>query len=208
VAVEVLGREDVDGERVGLVGVSIGGTLALLAAQDPRLDGRLAVVTAISPLTDLREALRLATTRHHRLGDRLVRYEVDPFVMEVIERSFPALGSPGRPQAVDELLANNDPERFDELYEALPPALRGPLERLSPMRQAGELDVRVEAATGPHDDYFPPDQVERLAERAPDARLTLTRVLDHADLSLGGGGPMDALRFNRVVVRSLVEARS
>ncbi|HWH05331.1 MAG TPA: hypothetical protein VNT23_02705, partial [Gaiellaceae bacterium] len=78
---------------------------------------------------------------------------------------------------------------------------------LSPVRQAERLTMRVELVSGPDDPYFPPEQTRLLADRAPNARLTLSRVLDHADLEIPWRDPTDVLRFNRFVVRTLVEAR-
>jgi pimeloyl-ACP methyl ester carboxylesterase len=50
------------GGRVGLIGVSVGGTLALLAASSPELRRRVSVVVAIAPFTDLERVMMLATT--------------------------------------------------------------------------------------------------------------------------------------------------
>jgi dienelactone hydrolase len=201
-------RDDVADERLGLVGVSIGGTLALLAALDEELATRIAVVTAVGPFTDLREVVRLATTGHHLLRGLLIPHETDPFVREVVEDSVAAIAPAGRrPRPVDALLRNDDPARFDELYADLPAALRDPLERLSPVRRADRLTMRVELASDPDDRYFPPEQTRLLAESAPDARLTLTRVLEHAELDLSVRELGDGFRFNRFVLRTLRELR-
>ncbi|MGH3089883.1 MAG: hypothetical protein ACRDSJ_21595, partial [Rubrobacteraceae bacterium] len=53
---------DTKGERVGFVGVSVGGSLALLAARDDSLEDRVSVVSCLAPYTDLENVLRLATT--------------------------------------------------------------------------------------------------------------------------------------------------
>jgi acetyl esterase/lipase len=193
--------------RVGLVAVSLGGTLALLAAQDERLRGRVSTVAAVAPFTDLRETIRLATTRHHRIGDRLVPHDTDPFVREVVEDSLAEITDRAHVPAAQAALRNDDPRRFDELYASAPQELREPVERLSPVRDAERLTMRVELVSAPDDRYFPPEQTELLADRAPDARLTLSRVLDHADLEIPWRDPLDVLRFNRFVVRTLLQAR-
>ncbi len=48
--------------RIGLVGVSVGGTLALLTAASAELSARISVVACIAPFTDLEKVLMLATT--------------------------------------------------------------------------------------------------------------------------------------------------
>ena len=126
---------------------------------------------------------------------------------EVVEDSLRAITEPAAAPLVAAALANDDPAAFDRLYGQAPPDLRGSVERLSPVRQAERLTMRVELVSGPDDPYFPPEQTRLLADRAPNARLTLSRVLDHADLEIPWRDPTDVLRFNRFVVRTLVEAR-
>ena len=57
--------------RVGVVGVSFSGGLALVAAGRPRLAGRVAAVVAISGIGDCRGRMRYAV--HGRLPDGTLR---------------------------------------------------------------------------------------------------------------------------------------
>src|SRR5215210_5660228 len=66
--------------RVGLIGVSTGATLALLAAEKHDLDGRLSVVAGVAPYADVKTLLCIATTGHYQKDGRLVPYEADPFL--------------------------------------------------------------------------------------------------------------------------------
>lgn len=89
-------RTDAEGGRVALFGVSVGATLALLAAEDPSLSRRVSVVAGIAPYTDIAEVIRLATTGFHRRGVRLFGYETEAFVSLVTARSLAAALPPGR----------------------------------------------------------------------------------------------------------------
>jgi pimeloyl-ACP methyl ester carboxylesterase len=55
--------------RPGLVGVSVGGALALLVAADQKLAPRISVVVCIAPFSDLEKVILLATTGTYR-GER------------------------------------------------------------------------------------------------------------------------------------------
>jgi pimeloyl-ACP methyl ester carboxylesterase len=88
-------RSDVREERVGLIGVSVGATLALLAAEDPALSDRVTVVSGLAPYTDLRNAIRIATTATTRDRGRVVPYRASSFLALVIARSLAA----GLPQS-------------------------------------------------------------------------------------------------------------
>jgi pimeloyl-ACP methyl ester carboxylesterase len=81
--------------RVALVGVSTGATLALLAAEDPSLQGRVSVVAGIAPYSDIRTVLNVATTGYYRDGEDLVPYEADSFLSYVAARSLVAALPPG-----------------------------------------------------------------------------------------------------------------
>jgi hypothetical protein len=73
---------------------------------------------SIAPFASLREILRVATTGHYRN----VRFDALPLVATATACSLLAT-APTDP-AVAALLANRDPQRFDELFAALAPATR------------------------------------------------------------------------------------
>jgi pimeloyl-ACP methyl ester carboxylesterase len=236
----VADRPDADQGRVGLVGVSVGTSLALLIAADPSLGERVTVVSGTAPYADLSNLIRLATTGYYRDGNLLIPYETDPFLAIAVARSLagalpngrerdtlrvrvdalddeaadplalirslPRAKLTGDTRAVIELLANDDPRRFDELYVGTPAELRAALERLSPIHGASRLTARVELASAPRDKYVPLAEARALIRAAPNARLTVTETLAHAvpEPTLGGLG--DLFRFNGWVVRSLEAA--
>ena len=242
VARAVSERPDTRDGRVGLVGVSTGATLGLLAAKDPSLEGRVSVVAGIAPYADIRTILNIATTGHYWDGEGFAPYKADSFLSYVVARSLVAALSPGedretlrlelnevgrldpdplagfRDRALDdlgpearsvvELLANEDPERFDELYGALPDRVREGLDKLSPLTGAGQIDAPVELASGPRDKYFPISESYALRRFAPDLQVTVTHALNHAELSFSLQDIPAFLRMDGFVVRSLRAARS
>jgi pimeloyl-ACP methyl ester carboxylesterase len=110
--------------------------------------------------------------------------------------------------SVVRLLANEDPERFEDLYGELPEEVRADLRELSPLSGTGRIHVPVELATGPHDKYFPPSQSYALQRIAPERRVTVTGALDHAKLEASLGGIPAFATFDAFVVRSLRTARA
>ena len=132
------------------------------------------------------------------------RLDPDPLA-GLRKRSLDDLGPEAR--SVVELLANEDPERFDELYGALPDKMREDLDKLSPLAGEGRLDAPVELASGPQDKYFPISESYALARIAPDLRVTVTKALDHAELHFSVQDIPAFLSMDGFVVRSLREAR-
>jgi pimeloyl-ACP methyl ester carboxylesterase len=77
--------------RVALVGVSVGGTLSLLAAADSRLRHRTSVVACVAPFGDLANVMRLATTGTYRDGD-VVQHHAPPSYLRIgLARSLAAM---------------------------------------------------------------------------------------------------------------------
>jgi pimeloyl-ACP methyl ester carboxylesterase len=235
----VADRPDARDGRVGLVGVSTGATLSLLAAQDPATSERVSVVAGIAPYTDIRTVLNIATTDHYRQGGEYVPYDADPFLSYVIAKSLlaalpsgedrdelraeleevdrlapdPLAGLRARPtddlspeaRSLVELLANTDPERFDELYAALSPEIRAGMEELSPLAGDERISAPVELASGDRDKYFPVSESFAVGSIATEHRVTLSEAIDHSEV-----GFSDIPAFTRLdgfVVRSLREAR-
>jgi pimeloyl-ACP methyl ester carboxylesterase len=242
-ALKISGRSDAEDGEVAIVGISTGATLALLAAEDPKLDGRVSIVAGVAPFSNIKTVLSVATTAHYRRPDgKLVPYEAVPFLSYVVARSLVAALPPGGDRrtlsaeiksvgrespdplhdlrsrrtgdlgpgarSVVRLLANRDPERFDDLYAALPDGVRHDLEELSPLSGEGRIGVPVELATGPHDKYFPPSQSYRIERIAPQRTVTVTGALDHAKLKVSPEDIPAFLAFDGFVVRALRTARA
>jgi acetyl esterase/lipase len=124
--------------------------------------------------------------------------------VELPERAFRDAGpDAGRLFA---LLANTDPDRFDELYEALPEQVREAVVSLSPVHVAQGLRAPVEIATAPRDAYFPVSEAETLARASTHVRLTVTSLLAHATPRLNPRYVAELLRLDAFFVRALTAA--
>jgi hypothetical protein len=159
---------DVASRRFAFFGVSVGTTLALLAAEQEALAARVSVVAGVAGYVDLPDLIRIATTE---------RFASSPFLLECVDCSVRAAAAG---EAVEALLANRDPARFDALYAALPDQVRAAIERLSPAHGAGRLRAPVLILADPGDKYFPPEHLARL----PQAQVTSVTLLSHADVGV------------------------
>lgn len=166
VAAHIVDRPDARGGEVGLIGVSTGATLAILAAEDPELAEDVSVVAGVAPYADIRTVFSVATTGHYRNGGELVRYEADPFLSYVAARSLVSRLPPGEDRRT--LLA--ELERVDRLdADPLSVFRDRPLEDLGPEARGV---VRLLANTDPErfDGLYaglPKRARERLEELSP-----------------------------------------
>lgn len=210
--------------RVAFLGVSVGTTLSLLAAEDPELAARVSVVSGIAGYTDLVELIRIATTGTYREGGRLVPFRADTFLGLCVARSVCAAARAElaglEPEEADpfacfrgvdgpaaSLLANTDPARFDELYAALSEETRAAVARLSPLTASSRLRAPVEILSDSQDKYFPLEQTRALARTAPGVRLATTSLLSHADTRVSWRDVPDLLGLYGFVARALRRAR-
>ena len=118
-ALKISTRPDAENGEVAVVGVSTGATLALLAAEDPRLDGRISLVAGVAPFANIRTVLSVATTAHYRRPDgKLVRHEATPFLSYVVARSLVAALPPGEDrQKLSAEIASVGRENPDPLHD-------------------------------------------------------------------------------------------
>jgi len=110
-------------------------------------------------------------------------------------------------RGVVELLANEDPERFDELYETLSPEIRVKMETLSPLAGEERITAPVELASGSMDKYFPVSESFALDRIADDHQVTVSDAIDHSEVSFSLRDVPAFARLDGFVVRSLREAR-
>ncbi len=127
--------ENRDG-RIGLFGVSVGATLALLAAASPELSDRISVVACIAPFTDLEKVVMLATTGMYPGTDGWEPYPVSPELPVGVARSLVGILDPGP-----------DTQALSRVVGSLDPASDDPLSRLreSPCRSLGPAAAAAQA---------------------------------------------------------------
>jgi dienelactone hydrolase len=170
VALAVAAGGEARGGRVGLVGVSVGTSLALLAAARPELAASVTVVAGTAPYADLENVLRLATTGWYRDGNLLIRYETDPFLAVAAARSLAASAPPGPERRRLVALAE---ELDDRSPDPLAPVRALPLAALEP-------EIRAVVAVLANDD---PLRFDELYAALPDeVRATIASLSPSSSL--------------------------
>lgn len=76
-------RPEVDRERLGIVGFSVGGSLALLAAGDPRISGQVRWVNAFGAFADAATYLASVSAHAYADGDRAVDWRPTSLALDV-----------------------------------------------------------------------------------------------------------------------------
>ncbi|MGH2674485.1 MAG: hypothetical protein ACRDKA_06665, partial [Actinomycetota bacterium] len=210
IARSVVALDEHPGTRgpVVMLGISYGGSFALVAAADPRVRGRVAQVAVFGAYWDLVGVIQAVTTGVSIVKGAEVRWEGHPLAHRILEhhavelvpegsrtalratldgRGDPAALGP-EARAMYDLLSNRDPARVDDLAAGLAPEAREVLERFSPSSVAGAVDLPVVAMHSTDDPAVPYGEALRLAGALPEARVTTVRSFRHVDFRATGPG--------------------
>jgi acetyl esterase/lipase len=186
-------RPEVDPERVGFLGFSVGGSLAILAAEDERGRDQIGFVNAFGSYYDARDLLRAVATRQIRVDGQMVPWAPSELTVWVFSRQLiqplpderdrdilarvlldkepQALADLGNLSAdgrlVLELFLEPKPERVDAIIADLPPALRERLAGISPSRGLEHLAAHLYLMHDRSDSYIPFTESRKLTAAAP-----------------------------------------
>jgi hypothetical protein len=167
------GRPDVDSTRIGLGGFCIGASLSLDAAEDPRINQRVALVNSFTGYFDLGEYVVSIVTRSIApyppesgvarlpwepasnvtpvVDDHLISLDPSPTEQDLLKRAAHDPRAP-RPdpakltpvgQTIWQLMNTRDPATAEQLLREMPPAGQQALVKLSPDAHLTDLHAKV-----------------------------------------------------------------
>lgn len=160
------------------------------------------LVVARSLVASLPESAGRSALRSHLLA--LDDYGAEPLAgLRVLSRD----GLEKDVRALVELLANEDPRRFDGLFRDLSEGLRASIGSLSAIRFARSVTAPVEIVVARRDRYVPLADALAFAASCSTARVTVIETLEHAVPRLAVGEVRELLKLDAVIVRLLAAAR-
>jgi acetyl esterase/lipase len=190
---------------VVLTGISFGGSLSLIAANDPRIQGDVALVATFGAYADLAGVLQAATTGSALVGDQRFPWDPDPRAEDVVREQLVGLLPAEQGAALDDafdhedpselpddlrpvydLLTEDDPARVMALVDDLPAPILDRIRAMSPIRAAPELKVRIVALHARDDPVIPFGELHRLGATYDQADLRELRTFDHVGIDPDG----------------------
>ncbi len=209
-AIVALARTDGSGRTpsVGVLGLSYGGSFALLAAEDPDVAAALSFVATFGSYVDVLSIIRGITTGATLVDGCAVPWKAAPEAPGILARAaaelisadrrhalsralmeHDATGLDAEARAVFDLLENRDPRRTAELATRLPAAMRETIARFSPEPELRSLRVPLFILQSVDDPATPPTEAERMHAAVPGSRLAMLGYFQHVRPG-GAGAPL------------------
>ena len=195
---------------VQLLGISYGGSFALIAAGDERIAAGIRQVATFGAYFDLVGYIQAVTTGTAIVDDQRLTWEPHPRAREVLSQvalwmvpaaDRPAFGAaidgelqpeqlPPETQALYRFVTNDKPDEAHELARRLPERAQRVLEEFSPSTAAKRIKAPVIALHSRDDPAVPYAEALRLQRALPGARLVGVELFTHVDLR---GGALAAI---------------
>lgn len=210
----LLEQDFVDRERAGMGGFSVGGSLALVAAADPRIRDEVVFINSFGAYYDAQDLfLQIASrTRFYQgvqqpwdfdpltwlvFANELIETVGDPAEQERLRQRF--LRSPGgvdpepenfsdQAQTIGILLEGTTLDQAGTLFRKLPAEFHQQIVSISPSSHVGDVKARVMVMHDEGDSLIPVGESRRLAAalRGTEGfRYTETRIFDHVRAGSG-----------------------
>jgi pimeloyl-ACP methyl ester carboxylesterase len=194
--------EETGHEQIVLVGISYGGSMALLAAAEERIADVVDTVAVFGAYTDLIGVVQAITTGVSLVDGETYPWDGHPDAEDVLRERIVELLAPdhrdllhaalageidpedlpGPADTFHELLVNTDPTETFPIAERLPQAVRARLGRLSPAAQLEDVAAEIVAIHATDDPLVPYGEGVRLVAHRPDATLLPLTTFGHVEV--------------------------
>jgi acetyl esterase/lipase len=186
----VQGLSQVDRTRVGFFGASVGGSIALVAAEDPRIADEVDHVVSFGSYFDALDTFGAIATHRIRYGavseswipqshaERVIAHQLidrldDPNDQELLTREFIDYDTPTPRELATlsplgrnsyDFLTNRDPDAVSRLIKRLPPSTVTELDYLSPRTGLDRMKAELFIVHDRADPYIPYTESRRLKD--------------------------------------------
>ncbi len=220
----------VDPKRVGFFGASVGGSIALVAAADPRIADDVDHVVSFGGYFDALSTFGAVATQHieyesvdeawvprihaeHVVASQLIDYLADPHDRELLTRMF-VDDEPATPAEIAtfgavarnsyNFLANRDPNAVDGLITKLPPDAVAQLRYLSPETSIANVKAELFIIHDRADPFVPYTESRRLKDAVgnrPRTHFDELRLFEHVEPKLNQDPDIIAIDSTRLLFR-------
>lgn len=220
----------VDPDRIGFFGASVGGSLALVASADPRIADKVDHVVSFGGYFDALDTFGAIATRHieydgvdeqwtprlhadHIVAQQIINHLDDAQDRDILTRMFiddqpvdqeqVAALSPGGRDAYD-FLTNRNPARVQALVDRLPASAIADLDYLSPKTSISRVKADLFIIHDHADPFIPYTESRKLKAAVgdrPGTHFDEVRLFEHVQPKLNQSPEVIALDSTRLLFR-------
>ena len=174
--------DEVDENRVAYFGLSYGAGPVLLAAAD--IEPPPEFVATFGGYVELLDEIKFALTGGYEYQDIKDKLEPEPWLRDITIKNL--LGTFPKEPGLDALIANTDPDEFDQLYAALSNELKETVDDLSPHRIVHQLDMPLYILHSTDDNVVPYTESVKFFDMVssrtePATTLSLVSIFTHGE---------------------------
>ena len=208
-------------DRIGIVGLSVGGSLAIVAATDGRIAARVQFVLAIGPYYDAGSLVASSAARAYRTPDgdvhewdrsrtteNVVRETLLATLSEADRATFEAAGPSPALGWLRDLLGDPDLEQAEAIVAGLGLEQRTMMEAVSPRHHLEGLRAPLYLLHDRNDEFVPWTESEAIAVAYEPAIFHRIELLEHVEPQIGNLPVLgrDGWRLLRLFARIFREA--
>lgn len=163
-------RPDVDGSRIGLIGLSASGGLSIVAAAQPDLRDRIRFVNSFGSYADALSLLVDVASRSQLVNGSVQDWQPEERTIEVVANALVDAGVSDADRT--ELLSHPSRDRASAIERGFSPEVRERLTQISPSAYLSEIRARVYLMHDVDDPFIPFAQSRDLVANAPPGVIT------------------------------------
>jgi acetyl esterase/lipase len=211
-------------DRVGYLGLSAGGSLALAASSNPTIAEAVRFVVAVGPYFDAGELMVATVSRSFVRPDgtleawaprRITRAVVEETLLSTLDAaeraSIEAGAAPSTPagEAVAALLAGTERSEAEAIVDGIAGAQRAAIDGISPSAVIDGLEAELYLLHDRADRFVPWPASEEIAAAHEPVVYHRLDLFEHVEPNVGAVGPLlrDGWRLHRLFVRLFRELR-
>jgi hypothetical protein len=163
-------RPDVDPARVGIIGLSASGGLAIVAAGEPDLRDRIQFVNSFGSYDDATNLLVDVASHSEVVGGQTREWTPEARTVEVVANALTDAGVSDADRS--ELLAGTTRDRASEIVVGFSPDARSRLVRVSPSTVLNDISAHLYLMHDVDDSFIPFTESRALVAAAPPGLVT------------------------------------
>lgn len=164
--------------KIGFFGLSVGSSLAFLAAADPAIQDKVKYILWTGGYFDAKELIQNVLSKSFIYQTEIISWDPSPRIQEVVSKNLERFSQvedtiEGR-EVIEKIKETTDRTELEKLFQDLPPSTTQILESISPKSMISEVQTPLFILHGTKDQYIPFSHSVQLSQTYPGQKTIVT----------------------------------